>query len=112
MQKNFKKLFSCFLATLMIVFSICGSKKIINDGSSEIYSPQAIIAVIASGGSFAAVVDGAVGTFMASMGVDAAELAPIFEAAAAGATQAELIAMFGTFFGWAVMVAAGAAIIA
>lgn len=49
---------------------------------------------------------------MAAMGIDVAELAPIFEAAAAGATQAELLAMFGTFFGWVVLIAIGAAVIA
>lgn len=58
MKKIFKKLFPCFLAIFMIVFSLIGSRKIIDDKSCG--SPHAaIIAVIASGGSFSAVINGA-----------------------------------------------------
>lgn len=49
---------------------------------------------------------------MAALAIDVAELAPIFAAAAAGATHAELLAMFATYFGWFAMLSLGAVIVA
>ena len=109
--RNLKKSVAVCLASLMVAGSFVGSQKIIEE-KQQVTAPNAIVAVIATGGALAAVGNAAGGGAMAALGVDVAELAPIFEAAAAGATQAELLAMFATTFGWFIMIACGAAIIA
>lgn len=110
-MKKFKQWVSCSVAVLMLIGSFVGSQKII-ENHRQVTAPNAIVAVVATGGSLAAVGNAAGGGALAALGIDVAELAPIFGAAAAGATQAELLAMFASFFGWFVMIAAGAAIIA
>jgi len=109
--RNLKKAVSVGLASLMLAGSFVGSQKII-ENHRQVTAPNAIVAVVATGGALAAVGGAAGGGAMAALGVDVAELAPIFEAAAAGATQAELLAMFASCFVWFIMIAAGAAIIA
>lgn len=110
-MKKFKQWVSCSMAVLMLMGSFVGSQKIIEDKQISM-CPNAIIAVVATGGALGAALPAGGGAAMAALGIDAVELTAIFEAAAAGASKATLMAMFGAAFGTWLLIAGGMAIIA
>ena len=75
-------------------------------------APAALIALVASGGDLEKARDGALGGFMATLGLDVADLGPAWAVTAAGGTTAEITAAVSTIVGAAVAVATVAAIVA